>query len=542
MPILDDLLYSLAPIMTPDLQTLCEAISAMWAEVEQYSLDRLDEDGNELTGYGVVFDVDLCPVEALPYLAQFVGEILPTTATEAEARRQIRTRPNGKRGTPAGIIAAARATLSNPDTDSVVLRERDAAACPTDPAYGLTIVTFTSQTPNPAATEAAIRANLPAGIILVYTTLPGWDITSFEAAGYANITAFEAAFGSSTSSRSTLSSTSTHLALVKPVGADAVSTFRTAIGSNADLVDTAMGRVMAGLQEGVIDAGSCMVTQDTGSNMNVKAATNVGSGSYVTDDGVTGQALYYVAPTGSATTVAIGTAHATLPRVDRVVQGLDGTISVVAGTATSGATLNNLTGATGVPASKSLLADVLVGAAVTAITNSVIRDRRKWARGAHRRMILNSYGGAGTGPSATNTNLAFIDATWVARIECSGVPLKVSLLATIDCAPASAASLYFSPQIDSVGPDGMTSIGASPNGTGGAMAVSFGPSASGGYRKLVQITYELLPAAGSHVIGWGWAGSGGDTMTMYANSVRPAIALVEEIVSQDAANNTTTTG
>lgn len=194
MAILDDLRYSLAPISTADFDVLLQAVAAMWAEVETYTLDRLDEDGNELTGYGVVFDVDLCPAAALPYLAQFVGEILPQTATEADARRQIITQPNGKRGTRDGIIAAARATLAHPDTDLVTFRERDAAACPADPAYGLTVVTYTSQTPNPAATEAAIRANLPGGIILVYSTLAGWDITTLEAAGYANLTALEAAF------------------------------------------------------------------------------------------------------------------------------------------------------------------------------------------------------------------------------------------------------------------------------------------------------------------------------------------------------------
>lgn len=194
MAVLDDLRYSLAPILTDALDEYLQAIAAMFSEVELASLDYVDGDGVEQPGYGRFFDVDLCPVAALPWLAQFVGESLPTTASEADARRQIRTQPNRRRGTPAGIIAATRATLSNPDTDSVIFRERDASVVPADPAYGLTVVTYTSQTPDPTATEAAIRGNLPGGIVLNYETLDGWDITSFEAFGYANITAFEAAF------------------------------------------------------------------------------------------------------------------------------------------------------------------------------------------------------------------------------------------------------------------------------------------------------------------------------------------------------------
>jgi hypothetical protein len=73
-------------------------------------------------------------------------------------------------------------------------------------------------------------------------------------------------------------------------------------------------------------------------------------------------------------------AHATLPRVDRVViQILDSAISgggdsslgakfrVIPGTPTSGATLTNLTGAAAVPSNAYLLANVLVPAAATAL-------------------------------------------------------------------------------------------------------------------------------------------------------------------------------
>lgn len=173
MAVIDDLRFSLAPVTTPDLDQFLVALAAMYGQTETYSLDSLDEDGNELPGYGVTFDVAECPAEALPYLAQFVGETLPTTLTDDEARRQIRTQPNRNRGTRAGIIAAARATLSDPDTGTVVFIERSISASPTDAAYGLTVGTLSAETPDAAATEAAIRANLPGGILLEYIVSDG---------------------------------------------------------------------------------------------------------------------------------------------------------------------------------------------------------------------------------------------------------------------------------------------------------------------------------------------------------------------------------
>lgn len=168
MSVLDDLRYSLAPISTPALDQYLQAIAAMFQQVETYSLDTVDENGHELPGYGIVFDYRLCPAEALPYLAQFVGETLPTTASEADARARILGQPTRRRGTPAGITAACRDTLTG--TRAVYFEERSATACPTDPAYGLMIRTNTSETPDPVATEAAIRSNLPGGIILLYIT------------------------------------------------------------------------------------------------------------------------------------------------------------------------------------------------------------------------------------------------------------------------------------------------------------------------------------------------------------------------------------
>jgi hypothetical protein len=176
--VLDDLRYSLAPILTADLDVFLQAIAAMFAETELWSLDRLDEEGKELPGYGLAFDVDNpdLPTTALPWLAQLVGETLPLTASDAAARAQIIGQPNRKRGTPDGITAAAQLTLTG--TKTVFFVERSSTACPTDPAYGLLVGTLTAETPNAVVTEAAIRANLPGGIILSYLVVDGAFIDS----------------------------------------------------------------------------------------------------------------------------------------------------------------------------------------------------------------------------------------------------------------------------------------------------------------------------------------------------------------------------
>ena len=54
----------------------------------------------------------------------------------------------------------------------LVERDHDPADTP-DYAYYLTVSTYRSQTPDPAATEAAIRAQKPGGIVLTYRSLDG---------------------------------------------------------------------------------------------------------------------------------------------------------------------------------------------------------------------------------------------------------------------------------------------------------------------------------------------------------------------------------
>lgn len=114
---------------------------------------------------------------------------------------------------------------------------------------------------------------------------------------------------------------------------------------------------------------------------------------YVRGDGLTDQGLYRVrndATKNSSNFSAGGMAapHATKPRLDMICArvydtDVDGSGSrkwvlfVVAGTATTGATLDNREGAAALPESTMLLADVLVPAGAAAVLeSSAIRDRR----------------------------------------------------------------------------------------------------------------------------------------------------------------------
>jgi len=136
--------------------------------------------------------------------------------------------------------------------------------------------------------------------------------------------------------------------------------------------------------EGVRGYGDLRVSQ-RGAGANMSVDISAGSAWIMGDDNVDLQPNYRVV-SDSVVNKAIATADATNPRVDRVIaEVLDSEFSgasklwqlrVITGTPTVGATLDNLTGAAAVPNNAILLADVLVAASDTSITDAEIRDRR----------------------------------------------------------------------------------------------------------------------------------------------------------------------
>jgi hypothetical protein len=147
-------------------------------------------------------------------------------------------------------------------------------------------------------------------------------------------------------------------------------------------------------QEGCMDTHSYEVTQrSAGVNLSVDIAATTadalgtGVAAYIQGDTVSAQGLYSVPPHNAVINETISAANASNPRIDRVILEIqDNThdasganlirTRVVTGTATAGATLDNLSNAAAVPSSALLLADVLVPANATSINNSNIRDRR----------------------------------------------------------------------------------------------------------------------------------------------------------------------
>lgn len=141
-------------------------------------LDDLAADTDDGPGWSQVLDIDRCPTAWLPWLAQFPGATVNPLFSDEDQRNQIRVPAGHARGTNAAIAAAAQPYLTGSKT--VVFRERDPVACPSWPAYGLTVFTFTDETPDSTTVETVLKSASvkPIGIVLNYEVVDGLD---FEA-------------------------------------------------------------------------------------------------------------------------------------------------------------------------------------------------------------------------------------------------------------------------------------------------------------------------------------------------------------------------
>jgi hypothetical protein len=160
------------------LLLFCEFLAGtLFEQVRSYVADR-----PEMLGWEIVFNVDACPPEALPYLAQFVGVHFDPSETVEQQRQKIKDRPAFSRGTPAAILAAAKQRLTG--DKNVYMEERFEGH-----AYRLLIRVFGSQTPDPEGTESDILKQKPAGIKLVFevTGLKVYSEIKAEYATYAKL-------------------------------------------------------------------------------------------------------------------------------------------------------------------------------------------------------------------------------------------------------------------------------------------------------------------------------------------------------------------
>lgn len=156
----------LEPFLNAPLEVLLDAIGVMFEQVQEIVVD------GDQPGWTV--PVTLADAKELGWLGQFVGVRLAPALTDAEARVAIDAVAGFSRGTPSAIVNAAARTLTG--NKSVKFYERAGGN-----AYDLTVITYSSQTPDPTATEAAIRALKPAGIVLTYLVVDGLTYAQLEA-------------------------------------------------------------------------------------------------------------------------------------------------------------------------------------------------------------------------------------------------------------------------------------------------------------------------------------------------------------------------
>lgn len=168
------------------------AIASMFDLIELFARDAPDG----APGYAILMNPDRIPDDqlptVLPWLGQFVGVDVDKSLSLADQRNEVKNSGGFKRGTVGSMIAAAQKTLTG--TKTVFVKERDSTVSSVaGGAYGLTMLTLTSETPSSSNTLAAIKSQKPGGIILAYNTVTGmtWQLVNTN---YASWNAVKAAF------------------------------------------------------------------------------------------------------------------------------------------------------------------------------------------------------------------------------------------------------------------------------------------------------------------------------------------------------------
>lgn len=187
MTVATQLVDAFQPWMTADLAGYLTALGGMFSEYEEYA--AVQPDGTP--GWLTLFDPNVCPVAALPFLAQIVGERLPAGIGEADARQWIKDAPNQIRGTTSAICRAARRNLQAGSAQTVLYRQRTKLDGTSDPDY-LQVATYAVETPNQAQTLQDILSVTPADIHVDYRALTGASWADVKL-GFASWTALLAA-------------------------------------------------------------------------------------------------------------------------------------------------------------------------------------------------------------------------------------------------------------------------------------------------------------------------------------------------------------
>jgi hypothetical protein len=188
------------------------------------------------------------------------------------------------------------------------------------------------------------------------------------------------------------------------------------------------------VQPGVWDTSAFVVTP-AGSGWTFTVS---GGAAYVSADlGAANAGLYHVEADSTPISGSITPAHATLPRIDTIGIQIDDSvdsasaddvqqIAAFTGTATSGATLGNRTGAPTLPGNTLPLYDILVPGGAGSIAAATIRDRRTMARGVLA--IREVTSGQITVPTSTVTELAKLRVNIGRPFQNAGGPAVTNLV------------------------------------------------------------------------------------------------------------------
>jgi phage tail P2-like protein len=118
--------------------------------------DILARDSDTHEAWHIIFDPNACPAYVLPWLALAIGVRLLPSDTEAVARARIAAAAGWRRGTRQAIVEEAQPTLTGTKTVRVTKVG----------AWEIAVLVRTSETPDAAATELAVRRQKPAAVIL----------------------------------------------------------------------------------------------------------------------------------------------------------------------------------------------------------------------------------------------------------------------------------------------------------------------------------------------------------------------------------------
>ena len=149
-----------------DVHGVLQGMCIGWCAPAQPIYDLLRERDDGTPSWGILWDVDRCPAECLPYLAQAVGVVLTPEMTEEQVRNEIREPTGWARGREPAIRIAIRRTLSGPDS-RVIIRSRI-------PGVGQHYIrVLKSECPDEARSAAVAREKVPAWEVLDFAAIDG---------------------------------------------------------------------------------------------------------------------------------------------------------------------------------------------------------------------------------------------------------------------------------------------------------------------------------------------------------------------------------